>query len=285
MYTDFIPIPSKGRFYPLDKYGNYREYLEVAYLTTEDEIMMTSPNLFAKGDTLYRLLENKVLPYNKDLEIDDLLVNDKDFILLWLRENAYGNVIDYVDNDERFVFDTHSINITYLKDEPDENQLYSYVKGDYNIKIKLLTIFNERVNKSKNNSKLDYYASHIVNFNGTEDYERIKNLLARTPILVGRDIKKYIDQLNFGVAKEAYCFINNERTKTPVEINELFFGFTASNLSKNNKMLNDNIFYLLNEGQGYTNSDILNMPTHTRLYNIEKLSDKNKRLNDEMNQK
>lgn len=279
MYTDYLPIPSKGMFYPLDDYGDRQEYLEVGYLTTEDELMMTSTNLFAKGDILYKLLEKKVCKYN-NITLDELLINDKEFILLWLREMAYGNIIEYADNKERFMFDTADIGITYLKTAPDKFGCYQYTYRDCVFNLKLLTIRDERVFKIKGKNNFNFYLSHIKDINGNTDREYIKKVFGNMPFLEGRKLKDFIKEINFGVAEYAFCYSNDKRLKTTIEINENFLGFTQNNLPKTNKMLNDSIIYLLNEGQGYTQSDVLSMPCHIRIYNIERLSEKISKINE-----
>ena len=279
MYSDTIPIPSQGLFYE-----NVGEYLEVYHLTTEDELMMTSPNLFNKGDVLYKLLERTVCKHN-DIKLDDILINDKEFILLWLRENAYGHIIEHQDKDEKFYFDTNNIKIRNLSIPPDDGLFYTYVyKNEYVFKIKLLTIGDEKKLKHLK-TKLDYYTSYIHSINGNEDKYYIKMFLSNQPILDGRKIKKYIDKINFGVVKETTCIVNNVPTKTNIDMNELFFGYSLDNLSKISKALNDGIFFLMNEGQGYTNNDILKMPTYYRKFNEEKLVEKIHAMNEQLKQK
>lgn len=283
MYSDNLPLPSYGYFYE-----NKNDYIEVYHLTTEDEIMMTSPNLFNKGDVLNRLIEKTVCKHN-DIKLDDILVNDKEFILLWLRESAYGNVIEFNEikdgKSTEFYFDTRNIRIETMSIPPDDGKLFTYIfNKDYTLKLKLLTIGDEK-KLPKNINKIDYYCNFIFSINGNEDRMYINSFLRNQSIMDGRKIKKYIDKINFGVKKDTTCLINKVSTKTSVDINELFFGYSQENLGKITKALNDGIFFLLNEGQGYTNSDVLKMPTWSRKNHEEKLIEKINKMNEQIKQK
>lgn len=283
MYTDTIPIPSKGIFYE-----NPTEYLEVKHLTTEDELMMTSPNLFNKGDALYKLLDKAVCQLN-DIKLDDILVNDKEFILLWLRENAYGHIIENEEvKDEKvetFYFDTRSLTIKNISIMPDDGPFFTMLyDGKYSLKIKLITIGDEKLLRNST-SKLNYYASHIYSINGNVDKKYINHFFMNQPILKSRLITKFIDRINFGVVKKTTCLINNSPIETTVDIDELFFGYNLNNLTKINKAINSSIFFLLNEGQGYTNSDVLAMPTFQRKFNEDKLVEKINKINEQLKQK
>ena len=282
--TDSIAIPSNGLFYPEDKYGNKLEYLEVGYLTTEDEMMLCTPNLFHRGEVLYRLLERKVEPYN-DLKIDDLYVGDKDVILLWLRENSLGNIIDYIDNKgKRFLFNTHDIKIKSIKTIPDKNGLIKIDISNYNLtlEIKLLTVLDERVYKTKNNM-INFYCASIYAINGEVwSMDKKKSWLLSRNISLGREIKRRIDDSVFGVDKKTIYNYDGKNYNTTVSMDELFFGLSPENLDKNLKSLNESIFFLCNEGQGYTNKDVMEMPSHIRIYHVNKLADKIKKHNNEM---
>src|SRR4051812_1042932 len=105
MYADSIPIPSRGLFYE-----GKPEYLNVFYITTEDERNMTAINTFAKGDTLNNLLIKNVCIPNK-IELGELLIYDKEYLLLFLKDSAYGYVVDYQDKNGSLYFDSQNLSI------------------------------------------------------------------------------------------------------------------------------------------------------------------------------
>lgn len=84
---EFVKIPSKGKIYPKES-GLMNEEIEMRYMTAADEDDLTSPSLIRKGIWLTRLLQNCMV--NKNFSSEDLLVGDRNALLFWLRQSAYG---------------------------------------------------------------------------------------------------------------------------------------------------------------------------------------------------
>jgi len=82
---DIVELPSKGIHYE-----NRKKSVKVAYLTAADENILSSPNLIATSNVVVELLKRKIL--DKDLEIDDIVEEDKQAILIFLRNTAFGTV-------------------------------------------------------------------------------------------------------------------------------------------------------------------------------------------------
>jgi len=86
--TEFVDLPSKGRFYPKDHPLYGKETLEVKQMTAKEEDILTSKSLIKKGVVLDRLLESIIL--DKSIKVDDLLVADKNAIVVAARIGGYG---------------------------------------------------------------------------------------------------------------------------------------------------------------------------------------------------
>ncbi len=85
--TETIDLPSKGWFY--DQEGPLASgQVELKYMTAREEDILTSLNLIQKGVVLDRLL--KAVVVTPKVNVDDLLVGDKNGILLASRILAYG---------------------------------------------------------------------------------------------------------------------------------------------------------------------------------------------------
>ena len=85
--TEVIDLPSKGWFY--DQEGPLASgQIELKYMTAREEDILTSLNLIQKGVVLDRLL--KAVVVTPKVNVDDLLVGDKNGILLASRILAYG---------------------------------------------------------------------------------------------------------------------------------------------------------------------------------------------------
>jgi hypothetical protein len=85
--TEVIDLPSKGLGYPEDhplKKGN----IEIKYMTAREEDILASQSLIKKGVVLDKLFESVVV--EPDLNINDILIGDKNAILLATRVLGYG---------------------------------------------------------------------------------------------------------------------------------------------------------------------------------------------------
>ena len=81
---DVVELPSRGIHYPSKK-----KSLRIAYLTAADENILASPNLVQSNGVVNELLKRKVL--DKDMSTDDLVEEDRQAILLFLRNTAFGS--------------------------------------------------------------------------------------------------------------------------------------------------------------------------------------------------
>jgi hypothetical protein len=85
--TEVIDLPSKGVGYPEGhplKKGN----IEIKYMTAREEDILASQSLIKKGVVLDKLFESVVV--EPDLNINDILIGDKNAILLATRVLGYG---------------------------------------------------------------------------------------------------------------------------------------------------------------------------------------------------
>ena len=143
--TEVLSLPSKGLLYPEDsplRSGT----IDVKYMTAKEEDILTSANLINQGIVLDKLLESVIA--NKDIKLDDILIGDKNALLVGARILGYGK--DYKiqltdpDTGERV---EHTIDLTQLKDKQiDESKLTGENKFEFElpnskrvIEFKLLT--------------------------------------------------------------------------------------------------------------------------------------------------
>lgn len=86
--TEFVELPSAGRFYPQGHPLHGQEVIEVRHMTAKEEDILTSQSLLKKGVALDRFLQSLVV--DKRIRTDDLLVGDKNAVLVNARINGYG---------------------------------------------------------------------------------------------------------------------------------------------------------------------------------------------------
>ncbi len=86
--TEFVDLPSQGKFYAEDHPLHGVESIEIRHMTAKEEDILTSETLLRKGVAIDRLLQSVVV--DKDLQIDDLLVGDKNALLVATRITGFG---------------------------------------------------------------------------------------------------------------------------------------------------------------------------------------------------
>ena len=106
-----IDLPSEGFFYDQNS-PLASGQLELKYMTAKEEDILTSQNLIKKGVVLDKLFESVVV--QTDVNIDDIVVGDKNAILLATRILGYG--ADYkVDVTDPFTGENQTVTIDLSK--------------------------------------------------------------------------------------------------------------------------------------------------------------------------
>ena len=90
--TEFVELPSQGKFYPEGHPLRGEDSIEVRQMTAKEEDILTSRTLLKKGVALDRVLSNVIV--DKRITTDNLLVGDRNAIIIAARVSGYGNVYD-----------------------------------------------------------------------------------------------------------------------------------------------------------------------------------------------
>jgi hypothetical protein len=207
---DVIPLPSKGKTYPSKK-SNIR----VSYMTTADESILTSPNLLQSGEFLEILINRKVL--EPELRYRDLLVGDRNAIMIWLRATAYGEnyavtLLDENDNPFDTEINLNSLSFKNLGAEPDAEGLFDFVfpVSKHRIKFRFLTcgdiediekqLEQDKLNEIPINKNSTYTMQKmIVEVNGSRDKNMINDYVESIRIRDSKEFVKYVNSIESGV--------------------------------------------------------------------------------------
>ena len=143
--TEVVDLPSQGLLYPKDSPLSSGT-IEIKYMTAREEDILTSPNLIKKGIVVEKLLEALII--DKSIKVDDLLIGDKNSILIASRILAYGKEYD-VEIDGRKI----EVDLTTLKDIPLDESMVTNDANEFefqlpatgrNLTFKLLTSGDEK---------------------------------------------------------------------------------------------------------------------------------------------
>lgn len=86
--THFVDLPSKGRFYPPGHPLKDKHNVEIRFMTAKEEDILTSKSLLKKGIAIDRMLESLIV--DKSINIQELLVGDKNALVVGARATGYG---------------------------------------------------------------------------------------------------------------------------------------------------------------------------------------------------
>jgi predicted RNA-binding Zn-ribbon protein involved in translation (DUF1610 family) len=86
--TEMVDLPSKGAFYPEGHPLYNTTALEIRHMTAKDEDILVNQSYIKKGIVIDRLLESVIV--NKNIKVADLLVGDKNAVIIATRITGYG---------------------------------------------------------------------------------------------------------------------------------------------------------------------------------------------------
>ena len=90
--TEHVELPSRGLGYPQGHPLHNNETIEIKYMTAIEEDILSSRSLLKKGLAIERLLQSIIS--DRNIQAKDLLVGDRNAILIAARRSAYGNIYD-----------------------------------------------------------------------------------------------------------------------------------------------------------------------------------------------
>ena len=210
---DLLPLPSEGKIYK-----RKRPNIKVAYMTTADENILSSPNLLSSGKFLEILMNRKIL--ENDIRYRDLHVGDRNAIMLWIRATSYGEMYPVTLFDENEVPFETEINLNDLKvkklgAEPDSDGYFDFFLpvSKNNIKFRLLTVgdvedIEKKLTKEKeegvpvNNLNTYSLERQIVEIEGQRDNNYIRDFVQNLRVRDAKELRNYITKIESGIELE-----------------------------------------------------------------------------------
>jgi hypothetical protein len=199
---DVVPLATRGIFY-----GNNKKNLKVAYLTASDENILSSQNLLDSGQVLDELLRRKII--DRDIEIEDLHEEDRQVILIFLRNTAFGSeyklsALDPKTNKEfDFTLDLSELKTKEFNLIQDSNGDFPYRmnKSNVDITFNFLTPKHDlEIQKIQNSWKGSGFPPIVTkqlefmikSVNGNRDPMVIYQFIQNLPIKDSQDFRKFV---------------------------------------------------------------------------------------------
>jgi hypothetical protein len=149
--TEIIDLPSKGLLYPEDS-ELAKGVLEMKYMTAKEEDILTNQSYIRNGTVLDRLMKSLIV---SKINYDDLLIGDKNAIMVAARILGYGSeyVFDYGGEEQ-------TVNLSSIENKPLKEELFTSRTNEFTFTLPKSknVIFNDNVISCVFN--FDQYASY-----------------------------------------------------------------------------------------------------------------------------
>ena len=90
--TEFVELPSQGRFYVEGHPLHGQQTIEIRHMTAKEEDILTSRTLLRQGVALERVINNLIV--DSTIDPNSLLVGDRNAILIAARASGYGSLYE-----------------------------------------------------------------------------------------------------------------------------------------------------------------------------------------------
>jgi len=124
--TEEVTLPSKGLLYPKESLLS-KGVITMKYMTAREEDILTNQNLIANGTVIDKLIESLIVT---PIDYNDLLVGDKNAILIAARILGYGKDYEFNYNGEEI-----SVDLTSIEDKPLDESLIKEGKNEFNFTL------------------------------------------------------------------------------------------------------------------------------------------------------
>jgi hypothetical protein len=147
--TEMVSLPSKGLLYPKESPLSKGE-IEMKYMTAREEDILTNSNFIKQGTVIDKLLQALIIT---PINYDDLLIGDKNAVLIAARVLGYGQDYSFKYSNERGQEVEASVDLSQLKEKTLDESLFktgtnnftfTLPKSGNTVTFKLLTHGDEK---------------------------------------------------------------------------------------------------------------------------------------------
>lgn len=206
---DVVELPSMGIYYP-----NNKKSVKVAYLTASDENILAAPNLTQTNQIVTEILKRKVV--DKDINVEDLVDEDRQAILIFLRNTAFGTEYKVTLTDpktnEPFDVEVDLSSLSYKKFDlvADSNGEYSYTMPKSGADVTFVFVNQkqelelEQIQTSWNGNGVAPIITKrmemmIKSVKGNRDPMSIRHFIESLPIKDSQDFRKFTQEKKPGL--------------------------------------------------------------------------------------
>ena len=129
--TEIVTLPSKGLLYPKESPLSKGE-IEMKYMTAREEDILTNANFIRQGTVIDKLLQALIVT---KINYDELLIGDKNAILIAARILGYGADYSFKYTNDRGQETEVSVDLSTLNEKPLDESLYTAGVNDFTFSL------------------------------------------------------------------------------------------------------------------------------------------------------
>jgi hypothetical protein len=120
--TEVVELPSKGLLYPEDS-ELAKGAVEIKYMTAKEEDILTNQSYIKNGTVLDKLLKSIIV---SKINFDDLLIGDKNAIMVAARILGYGSEYSF-----DYLGESYTVDLSQMENKPLKEELFKERKNEF----------------------------------------------------------------------------------------------------------------------------------------------------------
>jgi len=233
--TEMVDLPSKGLLYP-EGHPLSTGKIELKYMTAREEDILTNQNYLKQGVVIDKLLQSLIVT---KFDFDDLLIGDKNAIMVAARVLGYGQDYTFTYEGEEVTVDLSNLSSIELDEDKIEKGVnsfeYTLPHSGTKITFKLLTGKDEKaidaeikglkkINKTGSPDLSTRLKHQILSVEGDEDKKSIRDFVDN--YFLARDsssFRTYLKSINPDIKMVFNHLTDNGEEEVSIPLQVQFF--------------------------------------------------------------
>ena len=228
--TETVELPSKGLLYPEDS-ELAKGVVEIKYMTAKEEDILTNQAYIKNGTVLDKLLKSLIV---SKINFDELLIGDKNAIMIAARILGYGSEYSF-----DYLGESHTVDLSQVENKPLKEELFKDGTNEFEftlpksgnvVTFKILTHKDEqdinreleglkKINKDGSPELITRLKHIITSVNGDREKKSIREfvdgyLLAQD----SRALREYLKEVQPDVDLTFFPDGSDDRVNIPIGI-------------------------------------------------------------------
>jgi hypothetical protein len=210
--TETVTLPSKGLVYPETSLLSKGE-IEMRYMSAKDEDILTNINFIRQGTAIDKLLKSLVV---SPIDLDDLVVGDKNAILFAARILGYGKDYSFkFKNEKTGREDEYTVDLTTLSEKEINEDLFEKGKNEFKFVLpKSGNVITFKLLTGKDEKSIDAEIKGLQKVNPNGSFDNTTRLKHMVTSINGKadqaSIREFVDEYLLAPDSRAFKQYYNE---------------------------------------------------------------------------